>query len=141
MKKFQYNFNGNMVVQAQNKVEAEKIIESQTLKNFLLDEQLFEIDEFRVAIDLDKRKDQIGTTYHPATDSLYQQYILRKHKYSQLFENFIQCKISRKELLEKFDEVEKTEIDSTQLFDEFQVITVDPYEITKFRFFHVGEKP
>ena len=141
-KRYLYTFHGNMMVEAQNQDEAEKLVQGQDICYFILDDEVFEIDQFRIAYDLKKRKKQIETTIHPVEDlDEFNEYKIRKHKYSLLFNDFIQCKIDRKELLEKMDQAENKKVDSTKLYQEIIMIILEPYEQKTIRFFYVGEMP
>ena len=67
-KRFFYEFSGNVFVKASSQDEAEKLVTGISLENYLLDEELKEIDENYIALDLKKRKEQIGTHFHPFND-------------------------------------------------------------------------
>ena len=60
-KKYFYEFSGNVYLEANNQTEAEKLITGISLEDFLINEDVYEIDENYIAYDLKKREDQLGT--------------------------------------------------------------------------------
>lgn len=130
------------MIEAENQDEAEKLIQENDICNFLLEEEIFELDQFRIALDSKKRKDQLGRSIHPIHHlDEFQEYKLRKNKYNHIFNDFLQCMIDRKELFEKMDKAENKNNDPTNLYDEIEIITLEPYEKKTVRFFYVGEMP
>ena len=57
-KRFFYEFSGTIFFEADNQTEAEKLVTGVSLENYLIDEELFEVDENYIAYDLKKREDQ-----------------------------------------------------------------------------------
>jgi len=75
------------------------------LVDYLIDEDLFEIDENYVPIDLDKREEKNDTTLHPL-ENKYVAYKTMKQAYGPLFKQFIHGNIDRKELMKRMDHIE-----------------------------------
>jgi hypothetical protein len=67
-KRFLYEFNGTIYVEAETEDEAEQKITG-FLNDYLIDEDMFEIDDTYVATDPDKRVEQWGTELHPLEDA------------------------------------------------------------------------
>jgi hypothetical protein len=58
-KKYFYEYNGNVFLEANDQTEAEKLVTGASLENYLIDEELYEIDENYVTYDLKKQKEQL----------------------------------------------------------------------------------
>ena len=59
-KRFFYEFSGNVYLKANDQAEAEKLVFKIPLEDYLIEEELFEIDENYLSIDLKKREEQFG---------------------------------------------------------------------------------
>ena len=122
-KKFIYDFNGTIFIEAKNENEAEKLVTGINLNSYLIDEDLFEIDESYVATDLDKRVENWGSKLHPLDDAEeYEQYKKRKCRYSPIFSDFIKGKINREEMIKKMEQAENKDIPDFQPFDEIRLV-------------------
>jgi len=109
-KRYFYEFKGNVYLEADNQDEAEERIVGISLVDYLIDEDLFEIDEHYVPVDLEKREEKIDTTLHPLEDA-YQDYRSRKQSYGPLFKDFLHGKIDRDELMQLMIQLEKKGLD------------------------------
>jgi hypothetical protein len=67
-KRYFYEFSGTIFLEADNQNQAETAVTGISLDNYLIDEQLHEIDENYVTYDLKKREEQWGTYLHPLND-------------------------------------------------------------------------
>ena len=125
-KQFLYEFNGTILVQANDEDEAENAVTGINLNQYLIDEDLYEVDESYVANDLDKRIEQFGTELHPLDDAdEYEQYKMRKCRYSPIFSDFLNGKIDRQEMIEKMDGAENKDIPEFQPFEEINIVDLE----------------
>jgi hypothetical protein len=118
-KRFFYEFNGNVYLEAENQPEAEKLATGISLENYLMDEELFEVDENYVANDLKKREDQLGTYFHPLNNpDDFEKYKIRKCRYGKIFNEFLHGKFDKDELMKRMNEAEANEeiLDDCELF-------------------------
>ena len=128
-KQFLYEFNGTIMVKANDEDEAENLVTGISLNDFLIDEDLFEVDESYVATDLDKRVEQFGTELHPLDDAdEYEQYKMRKYRYSRIFNDFINGKINKNEMIKKIEKAENTDIPNFQPFEELRIVDLESKE-------------
>ena len=67
-KRYFYEFSGNVFLEVNDQTEAEKLVTGISLERYLIDEELFEIDEDYIAYDLKRREEQLGTYLHPVND-------------------------------------------------------------------------
>jgi len=58
-KRYFYEFKGNVYLEADNQDEAEERIMGISLVDYLIDEDVFQIDEHYVPVDLEKREEKI----------------------------------------------------------------------------------
>ena len=102
MKKYLFQFNGTVVLNATSYDEAENLIEDLKIDDYVIDEDLFETDEYCVSLDLKTRESQIGTIHHPLNDpDEFQQSRVRQSQYNLLFNDFLNGVIDKQELIEK----------------------------------------
>ena len=125
-KQFIYEFNGTISVEAENEDDAEKLVTGISLNDYLIDEDLFEVDESYVATYLDKRVEQFGTELHPLDDAdEYEQYKIRKCRYSPIFSDFLNGKIDKQEMIKKMDQAETKDIPDFQPFEEINMVELE----------------
>ena len=99
-KSYFYEFSGTVLVQAENQREAEKLITGISLEDYLIDEDVYEIDEDYIALDLKKRQEQMGTDFHPLDDSeQYEAFKMRECRYWDIFKEFLHGEINKDEVL------------------------------------------
>jgi hypothetical protein len=128
-KQFLYEFNGTILVKAQDENEAEKLVTGITLNNYLTKEGLFEVDDTYVATQLDKRVEQWGTELHPLDDpDEYEQYKIRKCRYSRIFNDFLNGKIDKQEMVTQMEEAENTDIPNFMPFEELRIVDLETKE-------------
>ena len=133
-KRFFYEFNGNILVEANNQDEAEKLITGIPLDNYLLDEELHEIDENYVSFDFKKRKEQWGTHHHPFfNEEEFYEFKIRQCRYGDIFNDFLQGKLDKIELMKKMDEADKIDISDLDLIDELSMIDLKTKEMKTVR--------
>ena len=87
-KRFLYEFNGTVFVEAENEDEAEKLIIGIPLADYLVDEDLYEINDSYMAVDPE---------------------FLRKQVYMSAFLEFFDGNIKRKELLKRIEKFENSD--------------------------------
>ena len=128
-KRFFYEFKGNIFLEANDQNEAEKLVTGKSLNNYLIDEQLHEIDEDYIALNLKKRQEQMGTHFHPLDDlEQYEAFKIRECRYSSIFIDFLNGKINNDELLKRMDETEKADIDDCELTYEIAMVDLNTQE-------------
>ena len=109
-KRYFYEFKGNVYVEADNQDAAEELIMGIPLVDYLIGEDLFEIDEHYIPVDLEKREEKIDTVLHPMEDN-YEDYRSKKQSYGPLFKEFLHGKIDRDELMQLMVQLEKEGLD------------------------------
>ena len=125
-KRYFYEFSGNVFLEANNQAEAEKLITGISLEDYLIDEELYGIDENYIALDLKKREEQLGTYLHPFNDQdEYQEYKMRECRYGNIFKEFLHGKFDKNELMKQMAEAEKENLDNYAVVDEISMIDLD----------------
>ena len=84
-KRFLYEFNGTVFVEAENEDEAEKLVIGIPLADYLIDEEFYEVNDSYMAVDLE---------------------YLRKQVYMSAFLEFFDGNIDRKELFKRIEKFE-----------------------------------
>lgn len=87
-KRFLYEFNGTVFVEAENENEAEKLIIGIPLADYLIDEDLYEIDDSYMAVDPE---------------------FLRKQVYMSAFLEYFDGNIDRNELFRRIEKFENSD--------------------------------
>jgi hypothetical protein len=122
-KRFFYEFNGNVFLEANDKAEAEKLVTGISLNNYLIHEKVHQIDEHYVSFDLSKREEQLGTYLHPFNDQdEYQEFKMRERRYEDIFNEFLHGKFDKNELLKRMTEAEKENLDDYAIVDEISMV-------------------
>ena len=125
-KRFFYEFNGRVFLEANDQTKAEKLVKGISLDNYLIDENLHEIDENYVSFDLKKREEQFGTHLHPSNDQdEYQEFKIRERRYGKIFKEFLHGKFDRNELMKRMAEADKKDLGDFAIVDEFSVIDLE----------------
>jgi hypothetical protein len=125
-KRYFYEFKGRVYLNANDQTEAERFITGKFLNDFLIDEDLFEIDENYVAYDLKKRKEQLGTDLHPFDDQdEYQEFKMRECRYGDIFKEFLHGKFEKDELMKRMAQAEKINLDDYAIVDEISMIDLE----------------
>ncbi len=135
-KRFLYEFSGTILIEADNQAEAEKLVTGKSLNNYVIDEEVYEIDVESVAIDLNKRTEQFGTYLHPTDDfEEYKKFKVKKLKYNHIFNEFLHGQFDKNELMKRMAEAEENEelLDDCDLFGEIKMITLDGNEFKTVR--------
>ena len=139
-KRFLYQFSGTVLVQAKSKAESEKAITGIPLDYFLIDEEVYEVDEYYVANDRKIRKVQIGTALHPVIQSdEFEAFKIRECRYNRIFTEFLHGKFDKDELIKRIDEAEANDelLDDCNLFSEISMIDIDAKKPKMVRHFNV----
>ena len=111
-KKYFYEFHGRVFIKAENQDQAEKLIVDTDLNDFILDEDLYAIDQNYIPIDLKKRQEQLGTKYHPLDDpEEYEAFKTREIKYAGIFNDFLNGKFDKDQLMKRMTEAKQEHID------------------------------
>ena len=125
-KRFIYEYNGTISIEAENEDQAEKLVTGINLNNYLIEEDLFEVDETYIPTDLNKRVEQWGTEFHPLDDpEEYEQYKMRKCRYNHIFSKFLNGKIGKREMIKQMDEAENKDIPDFQPFEEINIVDLE----------------
>ena len=111
-KRYFYEFKGNVFLEAENQDDAEALVMGISLVDYLIDEDVYEIDEHYVPVDLEKREEKIETILHPLEDE-YVDYHSKKQSYGPLFSEFIHGKINRQELVNRMIQLEEKGMDDS----------------------------
>ena len=125
-KRFFYEFSGRVFLEANDQAKAEKLITNISLENYLIDEDVYEIDENYIALDLKKREEQFGTHLHPVNDSEeYQEFKMRECRYGNIFKEFLHGKFDKNELMKRLSEVDKKDLGDSAIVDEIDMIDLE----------------
>ena len=127
MKKYLFQFNGTVVLNATSYDEAENLIEDLKVDDYVIDEDLFETDEYCLSPDLKVRESQIGTNHHPLDNpDEFDQFKIRQCKYTSMFKDFLNGVIDKQGLIEKISNVDDREIpDGCDLFASLRMIELE----------------
>ena len=133
-KHYLYEFNGTISVEANTEDEAEKLVTGINLNNYLIDEDLYEVDGSYIPTDMDKRIEQRGTELHPLDDpEEYEQYQIRKCRYNPIFSQFLNGKIDRQEMIKKMEEAKNSDIPNFQPFEEINIVDLETKQHKRVR--------
>ena len=128
-KRYFYEFSGRIYVKADNQDEAEKRITGISLEDYLIDQDVYKIDEDYIALDQKKRQEQMGTHFHPLDDSeQYEAFKMRECRYNPIFNDFLNGKFDKDELLKRMVDAEKTDIDDCELIYEIAMVDLNTKE-------------
>ena len=131
-KRFFYEFKGNVYLEADHQDEAEERIMGISLEDYLIDEDVFKIDEHYVPVDLEKREAKIDTILHPLEEE-YNDYHGKKQSYGPLFSEFIHGKIDRQELVKRMIQVEEKGMDDSGYTYEVDMVDLKSKEHKRAR--------
>jgi hypothetical protein len=131
-KRYFYEFRGNVYLEADNLDEAEELIMGISLEDYLIDEDVIEIDEHYIPVDLEKREEKIDTILHPLEDE-YVDYHSKKQSYGPLFREFIHGKIDRQELVNRMIQVEEKGMDDSGYTYEIEMVDLNSKEHKRAR--------
>ena len=120
-KRYFYEFKGNVYLEADNQDEAENLIMGIPLVDYLVDEDVFEIDDHYIPVDLEKREEINETILHPLEED-YHDYHKMKQTYGPLFKAFIHGKIDRDELMQKMIQLEEKGLEDPGLAYEVDMV-------------------
>ena len=128
-KKYFYEFSGRIYVKADNQAEAEKLLTGIQLEDFLLDENLYEVDEDYIALDQKKRQEQMGTHFHPLDNSKqYEAFKMRECRYNPIFNDFLNGRFGMNELMKRIAEADENEIDDSAIVYQVQMVDLESKE-------------
>ena len=127
MKKYLFKFHGTVVLYATSYDEAENLIEDLKIDDYVIDEDLFETDEYCISADLKVRESQIGTIHHPMDNpDEFEQFKIRQCQYNSIFKDFLNGVIDKQKLIEKISNVDDREIpDGCDLFASLRMIELE----------------
>jgi len=135
-KRFFYEFSGTIFFEADNQTEAEKLATGISLENYIMDEELFEVDENYVANDLKKREDQLDTYFHPLNNpDDFEEYKIKKCRYRKIFKEFLHGKFDKNELMKRMTEADANDeiLDDCEPFSEISMIDLDSKKFKRVR--------
>ncbi|BBO78883.1 hypothetical protein DSCW_63000 [Desulfosarcina widdelii] len=96
------------------------------MNDYLIYEDLYEVDESYIPTDMEKRIEQRGTELHPLDDpDEYEQYKMRKCRYSLIFSEFLNGKIDKQEMIKKMEQAENKDIFDFQPFEEIHIVDLE----------------
>lgn len=99
-KRYYYEYFGRVLIQAENQQSAENLINEINVNEYIIDEQIYEIDKDYVAIDLGIREKQFGSIYHPLDQAdEFERYKKRFYRYNPIFLDFLNWKINKEQLI------------------------------------------
>ena len=125
-KKYFYEFSGNVYLEANDQAEAEKLVTGIPLEDFLINEDVYEIDEDYIALDLKKRQEEMRTHFHPLDDSeQYEAFKKRECRYNPIFNDFLNGKFDKNELMKRINEAEKENLDDHTIVNEINMIDLE----------------
>ena len=111
MKKYLFQFNGTVFLNATSYDEAENLIEDLKIDDYVIDEDLFETDEYCISPNIKIRKSQLGTIHHPLNDpDEIEQFKIRQSNYHSMFNDFFNGMIDKQELIERISNVDDSDI-------------------------------
>jgi len=131
-KRYFYEFKGNVYLEADNQDAAEERIMGISLLDYLIDEDLFEIDEHYIPVDLEKREEKNDTNLHPLEDD-YEDYRSRKQSYGPLFKDFLHGKINQDELMQLMVQLEEKGLDDSGYTYEVDMVDLKSKEHKRAR--------
>ena len=127
MKKYLFTFNGTVVLDAASYNEAEKLIEDLKIDDYVIDEDLFETDEYCISPNIKIRKNQLGTIHHPMDNpDEFEQFKIFEYHYNSIFKDFLNGLIDKQKLIEKISNIDDKEIpDGFDLFASLRMIELE----------------
>ena len=141
-KRFIYEFSGKIWVDAKNQDEAEKLVTGKELNYYVINENVYEVDQFYVSDDLKKRAQDWESLYHPVLEcDEYSEYKKRFRRYGDIFKNFLHGKLNKDELIKRMEEAdsEKENLKDSHPIVEFKAYDIEG-ELKTVRHFYVGGK-
>ncbi len=146
MKRFIYEFDGKIWVDAKNQDEAEniliEILKKKRLNKFVINEDVYQVDQFYVSDNLNKREQDWGSFYHPALEcDQYSEYKKRYRRYGMIFKNFLHGKIDKKDLIKRMDQAdaEKESLKDDHTIIELQAFDLEG-ELKTIRHYYIREQ-
>ena len=128
-KKYFYEFSGTVFLEAGDQVEAERLVKGILLDHYLIDEELYEIDENYIPVNLKQRQEQLGTRLHPLDNSKeYEEYKKREYRYGTIIKRFLHGKIDRDKLMKRMAEADENEIDDSAIVYQVQMVDLESKE-------------
>ena len=110
-KKYFYEFTGRIKLTADSKEQAEEMVMGiDDATEFIVAEELIEIDSDHIPLDQKLRKQKLGTVIHPSDVDKFQNFKLNKLRYSEIFDEFMHGKYSKEELMDKMDQADQRDI-------------------------------
>ena len=130
-KSYFYDFRGSVSLETDSQAEAEKLVTGISLNQYLINEQIYETDEFHVPIDINIRKDIFDTHFHPLDDGEeFEEFKLRKCRYGKIIDDFLHGYFGKMELLKKMEEAETDEdgLEDCPLYAEIKYVDLKDQE-------------
>lgn len=125
-KQYFYEFIGRILIQADNQQDAESAVTGIILSDYLINEDLYQVDESYVSNDLKIREKQFGTIHHPLNDpDAFEEYKRRFHLYNHIFNDFLNGKIDRQELTKRMVDPETERLDDCGLSAEISMVDLE----------------
>lgn len=131
-----YEFSGRVYVEADHQDQAEELVTGIHLDDYLIEEELYAIDENYVSPDLETRQKQFGTIHHPLNEADgFENYEIRNSIYGPIFRDFLNGKIDKQELVEKMDQAEHNNdlLEDCNLFAQLDMVDLETKKTKKIR--------
>ena len=104
------------------------------MDNYLISEEVYEIDENYISFDLQKRTEQLGTDLHPFEDQdVYLQFKIRECRYGNIFNEFLHGKFDKDELIKRMAEAENENLDDVAIVDEINMVDLESKKLKGVR--------
>ena len=125
-KRYFYEFQGRIFIKAEDQDQAENLVTDISLADYLIDEDVYAVDENYIPVDLKQRQEQLGTNFHPLDDSSkYEDFKMRESRYGDIFNDFLNGKFDKDELLKRMTEADKKVIDDGDLVYSITMVDID----------------
>jgi hypothetical protein len=128
MKNYLYQFSGTILIKAKSHTKAAEPLNSVQLEDYIVDERLFETDEYYLSPNLKTLETQIGTFHHPINQSVdFERFKIREYAYKDLFRDFLNGIIKKDELIESINEIDEKNLDKSlcRLYAQIEMIELE----------------
>ena len=125
-KQYFYEFQGRIFVKAEDQDQVENLVTDIPLADYLIDEDVYAVDENYIPVDLKQRQEHLGTNFHPLDDpDNYENFKMRESRYGDIFNDFLNGKFDKDELLKRMTEADKKVIDDGDLVYSITMVDID----------------
>ena len=135
-KQYFYQFQGRIYIKAKDQDQAEKLIASISIEDYLIDEDIYETDEFHYPIDVRIRQELFDTHLHPLDDGKdFDKFKVRKCRYGKILVDFLHGKYGKQEMLKQMEKADAANdgLEDCQLFAEIEYVDLKDKEMHTIR--------